>query len=328
MHHPSRRHLLALAAAAPLLPRPALAQGAAFPDRPVTLVVPYAPGGSADVLARVIGPAMGEHLGQTVVIETRPGAGGNIGAAHVATGPRADGHTVLLASLSLSTAPALQTLPFDPTKDLVPLYGLGALPSLMVTAPDSPFRSLADLLSAARAKPGEVTYGSSGPGTGSHLAGALLAERTGVQLTHVPYRGSGAVYPDLIAGRIGILLDVAGSSAGQVSSGAVRALGITSPARSEAFPQVPTIAEQGVPGYEFLTWFGFFARTGTPTAAAAKLEAALRHAAGTAAVQERLRQASAVPIPHGATEFGAWYLGQVERWRGMVRNGTLARLES
>lgn len=326
-----RRHLLLAATAAGLATpalRPGRAQSPAFPDRPVTMVVPYAPGGSADVLARVIGPSMAETLGQPVVIETRPGAGGNIGAAHVANGPRADGHTFLFASLALSTAPALQTIPFDPVKDLVPLYGLGALPSLMVTAPDGPFRSLADVLAAARARPGEVTYGSSGPGTGSHLAGALLAERTGVQLTHVPYRGSGAVYPDLIAGRISILLDVAGSSAGQVSSGAVRALGVTSAARAEAFPQVPTIAEQGVPGYEFLTWFGFFARTGTPEDAARKLEAALRHAAGTPAVQDRLRQASAVPIPHGAAEFGAWYRAQVERWQGMVRNGTLARLDS
>jgi tripartite-type tricarboxylate transporter receptor subunit TctC len=329
-----RRHLLlalpAAAAATLAAPRrPALAQAATgFPDRPAVMVVPYAPGGSADVLARVIGPAMSETLGQPVVIETRPGAGGNIGAAHVATGPRADGHTFLFASLSLSTAPALQNLPFDPLRDLIPLYGLGAIPSLMVTAPDAPFRSLADVLAAARARPGEVTYGSSGPGTGSHLAGALLAERTGVQLTHVPYRGSGAVYPDLIAGRISILLDVAGSSAGQVSSGAVRALGVTSASRAEAFPEVPTLAEQGVPGYEFLTWFGFFARTGTPEDAARKLEAALRHAAGTTAVQDRLRQASAVPIPHGAAEFGVWYRAEVERWQGMVRNGTLAKLES
>jgi tripartite-type tricarboxylate transporter receptor subunit TctC len=184
-----RRSLLALAA----LPVAAHAQG--FPDRPVTMVVPYAPGGSADVLGRVVAPAMSEVLGQSVVVELRPGAGGNIGAAHVATSARADGYTILLGSLSLASAPALQTIPFDPTKDLVAIGGLGAVASLMVVAPDSPFRSLADVLAAARARPGAITYGSSGPATGSHLAGALLAAQTGVELTHVPYRGSGAVYP-------------------------------------------------------------------------------------------------------------------------------------
>jgi len=320
-----RRSLLALPFAVTLPSAAARAQD--YPDRPVTMIVPYAPGGSADVLARAIGPAMSEVLGQSVVVELRPGAGGNIGANYVASNARADGYTVLFASISLSTAPALQDIPFDPVKDLVPVFGLGAIPSLMVVSPASPFRGLADVLAAARARPGEVTFGSSGPGTGSHLAGELLAAQAGVTFTHVPYRGSGAVYPDLIAQRISFLLDVAGSSAGQVSSGAVRAIGITSTTRAEAFPTVPTIAEQGVPGYEFLTWFGFFVRTGTPPEALQRLEAALQHALKAPIVQERLRQASAVPVPHEPAAFGRWYRNEVERWQSMVQSGRLARLD-
>lgn len=316
-----RRSLLALAA----LPAAARAQG--FPDRPVTMVVPYAPGGSADVLGRVVAPAMAEVLGQSVVVELRPGAGGNIGAAHVATAARADGYTFLLGSLLLASAPALQSIPFDPTKDLVAIGGLGAVASLMVVAPDSPFRTVQDVLAAARARPGQITYGSSGPATGSHLAGALLAAQTGVELTHVPYRGSGAVYPDLIAGRISFLLDGMGSSAGQVSSGAVRALGITSLQRSAQFPDVPTLAEEGVPGFEFLIWLGLFTRAGTPEPARARLEAALAHAVAQPGVQEKLRQSSTVPLPPTGAEFGRFYADDVARWKALVQQGKLARLD-
>lgn len=322
-----RRSLLASAAVAatPALRRPARAQG--FPDRPVTMLVPYAPGGSADVLARVIGPEMGEVLGQPVVVELRPGAGGNVGAAHVAHGARADGHTFLFASLSLSTAPALGNAGFDPLADLVPLAGVGAVPSLLVVSPASPFRGVADVVAAAKARPGEVSFVSSGPGTGSHLSGELLAAAAGVRMLHVPYRGSGAVYPDLMAQRIQLLLDVMGSSSGQARTGAVRAIGITSAARSAAFPEVPTVAEQGLPGFEFSTWFGFFARAGTPPEAAAKLEAAILRALDAPAVQDRLRQAAAEPIPRQAAAFGPWFAREVERWRGMVASGRLARLD-
>ncbi len=320
-----RRSLLLLPLAAAL---PARARAArTWPDRPVTMIVPYAPGGSADVLARVFGPAMSEVLGQPVVVELRPGAGGNIGAAYVARSAPADGYHFLFASLSLSTAPALQSIAFNPLRDLVPVAGIGAIPSLAVVAPDSPFRSIQDVLAAARARPGEVSYGSSGLATGSHLAGEMLADRAEAELLHVPYRGSGAVYPDLIARRIDLLLDVMGSSLGQVKAGAVRAIGVTSARRAAALPEVPTIAEQGVPGYEFATWFGFFARSGTPPEALRKLEAATMHALESPLVKQRLEEAAAEPIPRPAAEFGTWYRTQVENWQGMVRSGKLARLD-
>lgn len=315
--------LLATLALFSALGRPA----AAFPERPVVLVVPYAPGGSADVLARVIGPEMAAVLGQPVVIELRPGAGGHIGAAHVARAAPADGHTVLLGSLSLATGPAMQTLAFDPLRDLVPLGGIGAVPNLVVVSPQSPFRGIADVLAAARARPGSVSYGSSGLGTGSHLAGELLAAAGGVELLHAPYRGSGAVYPDLIAQRISLLLDGMGSAIGQVQSGAVRAIGITAPERSASLPDVPTVAEQGLPGFEFSIWLGLFVRSGTPQAAMARLEEALRHALRAPIVQERLRQAAAAPIPEDQAGFAAYYRANVALWTDMVARGKLRRLD-
>jgi tripartite-type tricarboxylate transporter receptor subunit TctC len=299
----------------------------AFPDRPVTLVVPYAPGGSADVLARVMAPEMAAVLGQPVVVEMRPGAGGHIGAAHVARAAPADGHTILLGSLSLASGPAMQTLTYDPRRDLTPLGGIGAVPNLVVVSPASPFRGIADVLAAARGRPGAVSFGSSGLGTGSHLAGELLAAAGGVELLHVPFRGSGAVYPDLIAQRISLLLDGAGSAAGQVQAGAVRAIGITAPQRSASLPDVPTVAEQGLPGFEFSIWLGYFVRAGTPDAALAALETAHRRALATPVVQQRLAQAAAEPIPADAAGFARYYAANAALWADLVARGKLPRLD-
>ncbi len=299
----------------------------AFPDRPLTMVVPYAPGGPIDVLARVMAPAMAEALGQTVVIETRAGAGGNVGAAYVAQQARADGHTILFTGAGLASAPSLLALSFDPLTDLVPLSGVGAIPSLVVVSPASPYRDLQDLLAAARAHPGSISYGSSGPGTGSHLAGVLLAAATGVELLHAPYRGSGAVYPDLIARRIDTLLDIMASAYGQVDGGAVRAIAITSAQRSAVLPDVPTVAEQGVPGYEFVTWTGLFVRAGLPDDALRRLEAAALQALQAAPVRERLRLSAAQPIPATQAGFAAYFRADVARWAEMVRTGRLQRLD-
>jgi tripartite-type tricarboxylate transporter receptor subunit TctC len=329
---PNRRTLLAaslgvasLGLAAPfIIGRNASAQG--FPSRPVVLIVPYAPGGSMDVLMRAMAPELEKVLGQSVVVELRPGAGGNIGAAQVAQQSRPDGHTILAASISLSTNVSLMNLDWDPRQDLTPVAGIAALPHLVVVSADSPYRSLQDLLAGAKARPGELTYGSSGPGTGSHLAGFALAERAGVQMTHVPYRGSGAVYPDLIAQRVTMLLDVMASSLGQVQSGAVRAIGITSAKRSSILPEVPTVAEQGVPGYAFDTWFGFFARKGTPPETVSILSEATRKVLQVPSVQERLRQNAAELLPPEPAAFGRYFEAEVERWARLVREGKLERL--
>ena len=322
-----RRIVLSLATVtAALLTSPqALAQG--FPSRPLNMVVPYAAGGSADVLGRVLAQKMGEDLGQNVLVELKPGASGNLGAEQVAKIAKADGYTFLFASISLATSVSLMKLNFDPRKDLVPVAGVAAIPSLMVVSAESPFRSVNDVIAAAKTRPGELTFGSAGNGTGSHLAGEFLAALAGVKMTHVPYKGSGAVYPDLIAQRITMAFDVMGSSSVQVKGGKVKALAITSGQRSKAFPDVPTIAELGYPVYEFGTWFGFFAPAATPAEAVARLERAVLHALQTDAVKERLAFASAEPISPSRADFGKYYNADVERWARLVREGKIAPLQ-
>jgi len=320
-----RRSLPAIALAALAAPRLARA---AFPDRPVTMIVPYAPGGSADVLGRVVAAEMSKILGQNVVVELRAGAGGHIGGAYVANTARADGYTFLLASNSNATGPSLQNLNYDPIHGLTPLGGIGAVPMMCVVSPQAPYQSFGDLLADASRRPGALNYGSSGIGTASHLAGELLAAATGLSFTHVPYRGSGAVYPDLIGQRITFLLDAMGSASGQARSGAVKALAVSSTERSPAFPEVPTIIEAGVPDYEFTTWLGFFTRAGTPADAFARLEEANIKAIATPEVQEKLAQTGAQALPAGAAEFGAYFQRQVAVWKGLVESGKLQRIDS
>lgn len=298
-----------------------------FPSRPLTMVVPYAPGGSADVLGRVLAQKMGENLGKNVIVELRPGASGNLGAEQVAKTVRPDGYTFLFASISLATSVSLTKLNFDPRKDLAPVAGVAAIPSLMVVSAEAPFRSVNDVIAAAKARPGEITFGSAGNGTGSHLAGEFLGALAGVNFTHVPYKGSGAVYPDLIAQRVTMAFDVMGSSSVQVKGGKVKALAITSAQRSKAYPDVPTIAELGFPGYEFDTWFGFFAPAATPVDAVSRLERAVLYALQTDAVKERLAFASAEPIAASRVEFGKYFNANVERWAQLVREGKIAPLQ-
>ncbi len=321
-----RRFLGGLAAAS--LAASGAVRASDFPQRPITLVLPYAPGGSADVLGRVLALEMQLDLGQNVVIDFKPGAGGNIGAEWVARQAPGDGYSLLFAASSLASSVSLNKLNFDPRKDLRPVAGLAAIPSLMVVSADSPFRTVADVLKAARDKPGAVTYGSSGLGTGSHLAGELFAAQAGVTLTHVPYRGSGAVYPDLIAQRIDLLFDVAGSSAGQVKGGRVRALATTAASRSPAFPEVPTLAESGLPGYEFETWFGLFVPSAVPDAVRARLERAALAALKSKAFNEQLLKSAAVPVPASSAAFTRYFEQDVERWARMVREGKLAPVNS
>lgn len=321
---------LALAVSAGLFAAGALIHGASaqgYPTRLITLIVPYAPGGTGEVLGRALAQEMSGTLGRNVIVELRPGAGGNIGAEHVAKVARADGYTFLLAASSLATSVSLMKLNFDPLKDLAPVAGIAAIPNLMVISAESPLKSVGEVIRAARAKPNELTFGSSGLGTGSHLAGELFKDTAGIQLTHVPYKGSGAVYPDLIAQRVTLLFDVMGSAVGQVQGGRVRALATTSKQRSQALPDVPMVAEQGFSGYEFVTWFGFFARAGTPPEALARLEHATAAALQSPAVRERLSQIGSEPVPVPAGEFRKYFNDDVERWARLVKEGKVAPLQ-
>ena len=303
------------------------ARAQSFPTRPITMVVPYAAGGSADVVGRLLAAEMSKTLGQNVVLELKPGAGGNIGAEMVARNARADGYTVLLASLSLSSNVSLMKLNFDPRKDLVAVAGIATLPNLMVTAADGPYKSFKEAIAAARQKPGALTYGSSGLGTSSHLTGELLNTVAGIEMTHVPYKGTGAAYPDLMSGRVQFLFDLAGSAVGQVQSGKVRALATTAARRSAALPEVPTIAESGFPGFEFGAYLALFAPAGTPKEAIARVEEAVARGIQDAVIKDRLAQMAAEPVPVGASEFQRYFNDDVERFAKLVRAGKLKPLQ-
>jgi tripartite-type tricarboxylate transporter receptor subunit TctC len=318
---------LALLAGATLVD-PSCAFGAEpFPSKPLVMIVPYAAGGTGDVLGRVLAREMSQTLGQQVVVELRPGAGGNVGAQYVAKVANPDGYTFLFAASSLATNTSLMKLSFDPRKDLSPVAGIAAIPHLVVTSPASPFKSLADVVKAAKSSGKPITFGSSGLGTGSHLAGELFKSKADINMLHVPYKGSGAVYPDLIGQRINLLFDVMGSAIGQVQSGNVRALAITSKARSKALPDVPTVAEQGFPDYDYYTWFGIFAPAGAPAEAKAKLEQAAIAAVQSPAVRKLLSQIGSEDVPHSAEKFGAFFNNDVARWARMVKDGAVAPIQ-
>ena len=297
-----------------------------FPSRPITMIVPYAAGGSADVVGRLVGAEMSKSLGENVVIELRPGAGGNIGAEVVARSTRPDGYTILLGSLSLSSNPSLMKLNFDPRKDLVAVAGLATLPNLMVTSVAAPYKTFKEAIAAAQENPGKLTFGSSGLGTSSHLTGELLNALAGIQLLHVPYKGSGAVYPDLMARRIDFLFDLAGSSSGYVQGGKVRALATTASRRSAALPDVPTIGETFA-GFEFGAYLAFFAPAGTPREIIAQLEAAAAKALQAPLVKERLAQMAAEPVPVSASGFQKYFDNDVERFARLVREGKIKPLQ-
>lgn len=294
-----------------------------YPVRPVTMIVPFAPGGPAEALGRLVAKGMSENLGQNVIVELKPGAGGNIGAEYVAKQSRPDGYTLLMATPSLATNVSLTKLNFDPRKDLAPVAGLRAIPNVLVVSADSPYRSLADIVAAGRKDPKVLTFGSSGPGTGSHLAGELFRSIADVPMTHVPYKGSGAVYPDLVTGRVTMVFEVFGSALGQIKGGKVRAVAITSLRRSPALPDTPTFSESGYPNYQTVNWSGLMTRAGTPAEVIARIAQAASHALQTAEMVEWQRQLGAESIPLAPSAFGAYFNAEVERWSRMVREGKL-----
>jgi tripartite-type tricarboxylate transporter receptor subunit TctC len=299
----------------------------AFPTRPVVLIVPYAAGGSADVVARPVAAEMSKALGENVVVELRPGAGGNIGAEYVARSARPDGYTILMASLSLATNVSLMKLSFDPRKDLTAIGGITTFPNVLLVSSQDAARSLKDILERARKEPGKVTYGSSGPGTSSHLAGELLSAMASIELTHIPYKGSGAVYPDLIARRVTMLFDLAGSASGHIKGGQVKPLAMTGARRANALPDVPTFAESGFPGFEFGAWLGLFAPNETPKEAVARLEQALLKSIEAPDMKARLANMGGEPIPARAAEFWKFFNDDVERYARLVREGKVKPIQ-
>ena len=299
----------------------------AFPTRPVVMIVPYAAGGSADVVARPLAAEMSKALGENVVVELRPGAGGNIGAEHVARSARPDGYTILMASLSLATNVSLMKLNFDPRKDLAGIGGITTFPNVLLVSTQDPARTLQDIVARAKKEPGKITYGSSGPGTSSHLAGELLSAMANIELTHIPYKGSGAVYPDLIARRVTMLFDLAGSASGHIKGGQVKPLAMTGARRANALPDVPTFVESGFPGFEFGAWLGLFAPSETPKQIVARLEDAMLKSIQSPDMKARLANMGGEPIPPRSAEFWKFFNDDVERYARLVREGKVKPIQ-
>lgn len=310
-----RRTLLALA---PALATPALAQ-APWPARPVRILVAWTPGGGVDVPVRLLLPKMQEVLGQPIVVENRGGASGSIGAAFVAQQP-ADGYTVLAdAAAHVSNASLMRGLPFDYATAFAPVTQVSVLPHLLVVRPDSPIRSLADLIAAARARPGEVTYASSGIAAGPHLASALLLRQAGVTATHVPYRGSAAAMTDLLAGTVGFTFSTIPQASPLVREGRLRALAVSTRERLAAFPDVPTVAEQGFPGFELNEWVALWVPAGTPAPIVTRLHAAAAAALGEPAVRQRYAEIGILPVGSSPVELAAYAAGQRTRLTELIR---------
>ena len=271
--HHARRPLLGLAlvwglcSSLALMPAPAAAQAASWPAKPVTLIVPFAAGGSTDVVARLLAQKFSELWGQNVVVENRAGAGGNIGAAAVAKAAP-DGYTLLMASGSILTVnPHLYaSLPFDAKKDFAPITNVATGPMVVAVPPNSELRDLKSLVAKAKANPGKVNFGSAGQGSQVHMAAERLAFATGIDIAHIPYKGESAAFTDVMAGQIDLIVGNIGAASPLVGSGKLRALAVTSAERSKVLPDVPTVAESGYPGFENSGWFGLLAPAGTPPA--------------------------------------------------------------
>ncbi len=276
---------------------PAAAQ--AFPSKPIRIVVPFPAGGGTDTIARALGDAMARDLGQPVIVDNKAGAGTVIGNDAVAKSP-ADGHTLLLTTNALAIVPSLYPkLPYAPATAFASVALLGRAPSVVVVRQDSPIASASAMLAQMRAQPGRLTYGSAGNGTSTHLAAELLKTRAKVFVTHVPYRGASPMVTDVLGGQLDLGFATLPSVAPMIAAGRLRALAVTGPVRSPLLPQVPTLAESGVPGYEAEVWYGVFAPAGTPPSVLQQLHAALARAAKTDAFAQRAASEGLVPTLDG-----------------------------
>ena len=304
---------LALAAAAPA----ALAQ--AFPTRPVTVVVSFPPGAATDFSARVAANRMTEGLGQRVVVQNRDGASGVIGTDYVAKSTP-DGYTMLWASSSLTiSASTGGKLPYDPVHDFAPVGLFTRIPFLLVVHPSVPVKTVKELVALAKARPGKLNYGSSGPLAFNHLGAELLKIKTGVDIVHIPYRGAAPMSADLLAGQVDLAFTGPTTAAPHMSVGRLRAIAITSRQRSSMFPALPTMVEAGVPDYEFTQWYGLMTPAKTPREAINRMNAALRQAIGDADVQKRMAADGGVLVATTPEEFGVFYAEDIESKARLVK---------
>ena len=313
--------LLACALASATLPAAnAQAPAASWPSKPIRWVVPFPPGGAMDAIARTLGEKAGKTLGQPFVIENKPGAGGNIGADFVAKQP-GDGYTLMITSIGMATnKPLYGKLSYDPIKDFAPVSLLAVVPNVLVTNATQPdVKTAKDVIAAARKAPGKLTYASAGNGTSIHLAGEVFTSLAQVDMLHVPYKGSGPAVSDLLGGQVNYMFDSITSARPHIESGKLRALGLTTAKRSKTLPNVPTLAEAGLPGYEVSPWFAVFMPTATPKDIVAKVNTALLEAMKDPDVVKRLETIGAEPVGSTPEEMAQHLARESERWTKLIQ---------
>jgi tripartite-type tricarboxylate transporter receptor subunit TctC len=291
----------------------------AFPSRPVHLLVPFAPGGAVDIVARTLGDELAGRWGRSVVVENRPGAGGMV-ASEAAAKAAPDGYTLIIVATGHALNPHLYAkLPYDSFNDFTPLSLIGTSPNMLLVRSDSPSKTLADLIAAARARPGEISYGHAGNGTSPHLAGELLKYMAKIDITPVPYKGGAPALTDLIGGHIPMTFNNIPESIAQINAGTVRPLGMTTAVRSPVLPDVPTIAESGLPGFDTGVWWGLLGPAGLPPDIKAKLAKDCADAVNTPTVKARLLALGATPIGSAPEQFAALIRSDYEKWGPIIR---------
>jgi tripartite-type tricarboxylate transporter receptor subunit TctC len=304
----------------------ALAQ---YPVKPVRVIVPYSPGGAVDSFARVLTQQLSEHWNQSVVVENRPGASTMIGAEQVAKSP-ADGYTLLLtAELTLVTLPHLyEKIPYDPLRDFAPITGLVSATQALVANPSLPVKTVNDVVTLAKAKPGELTYGSFGIGSTGHLNMEVFQAMTGTRFNHIPYSGAGPAMNDVVGGHVSLMFAALSIVKGSVGAGKLRMIGVGSDRRSGEFPDVPTISESGVPGFEAKSWFGLVAPAGTPPEIIKKInEDVAKVISDPAFARQYLAAQGLAPITGTPEEFAAFIRGETKRWGKVVKDANIQRIK-
>ena len=294
-----------------------------YPAKPIRIIVPLAAGGPGDVLTRAMGQKLSEQTGQPVVIDNRPGANTNVGTEFVAKAP-ADGYTLLSTANPLTTNPALYpALPYDPIRDFAPVTLIGITPLLLVVHPSLPVKSAKDLIALAKAKPGQLHYGSAGNGSALHLAGEMLNSMAQIKLVHVPYKGVTNAFSDLLGGQISIMIPGAPIALPQVKAGKLRALGTTGAKRMAAAPDLPTISESGLPGYEVSVWYGVLAPAGTPAPAINRLHGEISKIVQLQDIRDRWAALGAEPLHNTPEQFAAYLKADVVKWAKVVRDAAV-----
>jgi tripartite-type tricarboxylate transporter receptor subunit TctC len=315
----SRRRLLLAAGAALCLAAPAFAQAQAYPTKPVRLVVPYPPGGPTDIVARVVAQKLSEQLGQQFIIDNRPGAGGNTGAELVARSP-ADGYTLVVATTAHAINPSLfKNLGYSLSKDLAPVSLLTSGPLVIVANPSLPAKNVAELIALAKAKPGELNFASSGNGQSTHLSAELFASMAGVKMNHIPYKGSAPALTDTMGGQTQLMFDTMLSAMPHVKGGKLKALAVTSATRSPVAPDVPTVAESGLPGYEAIAWNGLLAPAHTPPDVLARLSTALKKVLAAPDVKDKFEAQGFAATWTSPEDFGRFMTAEIDKWAKVVK---------